>query len=282
MREAREDSGHLTRAIIIWVIASIIGLLVVFFLGPKLPLPPTASQKAGDVNLTLSVFSLLAVPVFMFVVVFMVYSIFAFRSNGRPDRDGPPVHGLPRIQITWLIVSTLLAAVLLAWGLVFLNRADAAPGSGVLNVDVTGEQWMWNFDYPQYGSGGNYPTTNVLELPVNRPVMFYVGSIDVQHSFWIPAMGIKSDAVPGEINHISVTPTVIGTYPIRCMELCGAYHSYMETVVKVVSPSTFQADISSLPMQAPQLLPPAGSGFNSNGPGVAVIRDAVMKRPTVA
>ncbi len=75
--------------------------------------------------------------------------------------------------------------------------------------------------------------------------MFTIHSIDVQHSFWIPSFGIKQDAVPGEVTHISVTPNKIGEYVVRCAELCGLYHAYMNTPVKVVSSADFDAWVAS-------------------------------------
>ena len=76
---------------------------------------------------------------------------------------------------------------------------------------------------------------------MNQPVVFKIQSIDVQHSFWIPAFGIKEDAVPGQTTSVSATPSQMGTYVVRCAELCGLYHAYMETPVYVVSSSDFQA-----------------------------------------
>lgn len=84
-------------------------------------------------------------------------------------------------------------------------------------------------------------TSNVLYLPVNRPVVFDVTSEDVVHSFWIVQMGIKVDANPGEITTASVTPDRLGTYTVKCAELCGIYHSYMVSPVQVVSDAAFQS-----------------------------------------
>ena len=90
------------------------------------------------------------------------------------------------------------------------------------------------------------PVSTTLVLPVNRPVRFDITSTDVQHSFWIPAFAVKQDAVPGQTTHISATPTQIGNYEVRCAELCGVYHSYMETPVEVVTPDFFSSWIGTL------------------------------------
>jgi len=252
MQNVAAEPRHITRVITFWAIATVIGLAVVFFLGPLFPFPTTASAREGDVNLTLMVFTLVSVPVFMFVVVFAAYSLINFRSDGRPTEDGPAVHGNSKLQAGWVVVSVVLVAFLLGWGLYYLYQVDLVPQGNVLVVDVTGEQWNWNYTYPQYGNA----TTNVLYLPVNRPVEFRIGSIDVQHSFWIPSMGVKEDAVPGVINHIYVTPNKMGTFQVRCMELCGPYHAYMDSNVKVISSDQFQSTVDSLPTEAPTLFPP--------------------------
>jgi cytochrome c oxidase subunit 2 len=252
MQNVAAEPRHLTRVAVYWAIATVLGLAVVYFLGPLFPLPATASLRQSDGNLTLMVFTLVSVPVFMMVVVFAGYSLLHFRSNGRPTQDGPAVHGNTKLQTTWVIGSVVLVAFLLAWGLYYLYQADLVPQGNTLIVDVTGEQWNWNFTYPQYGNA----TTNELYLPVNRPVEFRIGSIDVQHSFWVPALGVKEDAVPGVINHIYVTPNVMGSYDVRCMELCGPYHSYMESKVQVISADLFQSTVTRLPTQAPNQMPP--------------------------
>jgi cytochrome c oxidase subunit 2 len=228
-------------ATLIWVVATAIGIVLLLVIGPQLVgwggLPPIASARAADIDQVLGIFTFLSIPVFMLVVVYAGYSVFAFRTKGRPTVDGPAVRGNLPMQGIWIVVSICLVAFLFVYGVSFLNAVQAAPGDGKLVVHVNGEQWLWDYTYPQY----NNLHTTTLELPVNRPVEFDITSTDVQHSFWIPALGIKQDAVPGETTHISVTPTVIGAYEVRCAELCGIYHSYMETPVQVVSADDFQA-----------------------------------------
>jgi cytochrome c oxidase subunit 2 len=113
--------------------------------------------------------------------------------------------------------------------------------SDALVVDVTGQQWVWTFDYPSLGN----VESDQLYLPVNRPVVFHVTSKDVVHSFWVVQMGIKVDANPGETTKTSVTPNRLGTFDVRCAELCGLLHADMETSVHVVSPSDFRSWLRS-------------------------------------
>ena len=116
-----------------------------------------------------------------------------------------------------------------------MNASASAPDP--LEVDVTGQQWVWTFSYPHNGN----VESDQLYLPVNRPVVFYVHSDDVIHSFWVVQLGIKVDANPGELTKTSVYPDRLGNYDVRCAELCGLLHADMETNVHVVKPAAFNA-----------------------------------------
>lgn len=250
---------HLRRAVTIYIVVTAALLAIFLLAAPHFIewgiLPPGASDRSDEINNVMWLFTLLSIPVFSLVVVFSFYGVFAFGSRVKPRYDAPAVIIGPRIQGIWLVASLVLVAFLYVYGLAFLGQVNAKPGSGALQVNVTGEQWLWNYSYPQYGNING----TTLELPVNRPVTFTINSIDVQHSFWIPAFGIKQDAVPGETTHVSVTPKAIGDYVVRCAELCGLYHAYMETPVHVVSADEFNRWVSSQPTPEPSPTPSAFS-----------------------
>ncbi len=267
MNDARGEPRHIRRAAIIWVIASVITEAIYILIAPQLTLwgvlPPIGSNRLDDINSVLFLFTALSIPVFMMVVVFAAYGVFTFRAKGQPDSDGPVMRGHIRLQWTWVVISIVLVSFLFGYGLYFLSAVSAAPGDGTLVVNVTGEQWLWDYSYPQYGNISG----TTLELPVGREVNFVITSIDVQHSFWIPSFGIKQDAVPGETTHINVTPTTIGDYVVRCAELCGIYHAYMETPVHVVSVDDFNTWVQQQQLEQPnsqqkglRALPPIAVG----------------------
>jgi cytochrome c oxidase subunit 2 len=250
-------------AIYVYAVSIIAGIVAVILLSPWIETwEPVASDRAADNFLTLIVFSAIAVPVLMFVMVFGFFNLFYFRSRlfrrGAPQDDGPHIIAGRGAQFAWIGLTAAHALVLFAWGLIFLGRADAAPvpGSNQLNLDVTAEQWQFNFTYPDYGNA----QSEILELPVDRPVYFTITSIDVVHSFSVDAMGFKEDAVPGVFTHIRVTPDKEGAYSLRCYELCGLYHSYMEQPVRVVSAAEFDAWARALPVH--------GYPWGINGAGV--------------
>ena len=103
-------------------------------------------------------------------------------------------------------------------------------------VAVTGAPWSWRFDFPEQGL-----TSAELVLPVNQPIRFEITSTDVIHDLWVPEFRVKQDAVPGAVNLLRVTPTVVGNYKVRCAELCGLRHSQMLADVRVLERSAFDS-----------------------------------------
>lgn len=126
-----------------------------------------------------------------------------------------------------------------------------------LIVNVTARQWEWMFNYPQYHvtQAVNAQGLDEMELPVNRPVEFFLRSYDpfhtydvyagVIHSFWIPAFGIKEDVIPGETRTEFLIPEHVANYHtsplvrVQCAEVCGPGHPYMESPVSVVTAAQF-------------------------------------------
>ena len=238
----RAEPHYLRRAIIIWIVLSVIGIVAVIVTSPFV-LPAAASEFAATDNITMEMLTILSVPVAFFVFIFLIYSLITFKINGQTTEDAPFLKPRPGLQIGWLGITGALCLFLLIWGMFGFYQYSVASSPEELVVKVTGQQWLWTFDFPQYGVSGQAQT---LELPVNRPVEFDVTSLDVLHGFDIQALGVRVDANPGEMTTTPlVTPSQIGTYSVRCVELCGLYHSYMWSSVQVVSVSAFNSWIVS-------------------------------------
>jgi cytochrome c oxidase subunit 2 len=211
--------------------------LVVFsLLVPARLMGAPASPTMHAVEMTITVLSVAASPVMALVWAIAVYSLLKWRQRGQPTEDGPPLRGNGAVTTVWVLVSSSLCAFLLIWGLAEMPAVSASPsGASPLVVDVTGQQWVWSFSYPDNGDA----ESDELYLPVDRPVVFHVTSEDVVHSFWIVQMGIKVDANPGEVTDTSVTPDKLGVFDVRCAELCGLLHADMQTTAHVVSSDDF-------------------------------------------
>ncbi len=239
---ARREPNHFRRVLAIWIVLSVIGIVIWVFLAQFI-LPPSASDLGSTDNFTIVVFTVLSIPVALFVFVFLCYSMIALRVKERPTEDALPMKPRPMLQIGWLGVTSVLCLFLIIWGLFAFYQETVAAPVNPLVVQVTGQQWTWTFYYPQYGVSSQ---GQVLELPVNRPVQFSVTSKDVMHGFAIRSLGVRVDANPGQVTTTTVTtPTQIGEYPVVCVELCGLYHSYMWSSLKIVSNSSFNSWILS-------------------------------------
>jgi cytochrome c oxidase subunit 2 len=238
------EPRHLRRVLIIWVVVSLIGIVIWLFVS-QFFVPPTSSSLGTSQILTFNLLTVLGIPVAMFVFVFLAYSMLYFRVKGRPTEDGPPLRPRPALQIGWLGITSALCLFLFIWGAFFYYQATTeAATPNTLTVNVTAQQWQWTFDYPQYGASSQ--GAQVIELPVNRPVQFFVTSKDVLHGFAVVSFGIRVDANPGQVTATNITtPTQTGSFAVRCVELCGLFHSYMWQSVKVVSNNEFNAWITS-------------------------------------
>jgi cytochrome c oxidase subunit 2 len=230
---------------IVWTWLGLTVLLTIFALTvPARLMGPPASPTMRAVESTMTVFSVAASAVMALVLAIAVYSLIGWRSRGSepPIGDGPPIRGNGRVTATWIVLSAGLTMFALIWGLGEMQSLSAeASTPNAMVVNVTGQQWVWTFSYPQNGN----VESEQLYLPVNRPVVFHVTSKDVIHSFWVVQMGIKIDANPGEVTKTGVVPDRLGIFDVRCAELCGLLHAHMETQAHVVSSTDFAAWITA-------------------------------------
>jgi cytochrome c oxidase subunit II len=238
--------GHIRRVLTIWAVLSVVFIALAVLIVP-LVTPKSASSVAGFASLTELVFTVLAIPVALFVWVFVFYSLAVFRekapATGRVEdlEDGAPLQPRPWQQIMWLAITGALAIFLVGWGMFGFYQQTTDPPSNPLVVDVTGQQWTWTYYYPSLGV-----QSHVLELPLGRPVEFRITSDDVLHGFAIDELGVAMDANPGFwVTAPIVTPTRLGQMTARCVELCGLYHTYMWTQVEVVTSANFTAWVAA-------------------------------------
>ncbi|SKB14790.1 Cytochrome c oxidase subunit 2 [Planktothrix sp. PCC 11201] len=108
--------------------------------------------------------------------------------------------------------------------------------AAAVNVDVTGLQFAWIFNYKETGINAGE-----LHVPVGQEVQLNMSAQDVIHAFWIPQLRLKQDTIPGRITELRFTPNKLGTYPIVCAELCGSYHGAMRSQMIVDTPEDYQA-----------------------------------------
>ena len=255
------DRPHLLRLLIIWVVLSIVGILAAL----QIHYPPYDQSVQGlDQSRTLALLTVLATPVFIGVVIMVLYSAIYFRRTTTELVDGPPMLGNTPVQIAWIAISAVLVLFLAVFGIVTLASSNVAQavgtpgrsigqsggqtGSGTtggtgpeLQVQVVAQQWYFTYRYADYGG----VETTHLYLPVDRPVELHVTSLDIIHSFWAYQLGVKADANPGVDNIFHVTAQKTGSFQVRCAELCGLWHGHMaDSEGQVVSQSEFDTWIA--------------------------------------
>jgi len=226
-----------------WLLVTVVGEWLVGFLVRSYPVVASREGVVSDE----SIFYLLrfVVPIGALILTTLVYSAVGFRA--RPDaQDDAPVQTRHAGWVwVWLGLSTALTVSFIlhpgVTGLVKIWRT--ARASDPLVVEVTGRQWEWRFGYPELGVS----ETAELVLPVDRPVDFVIRSEDVIHSFWVPSLRIKKDAIPGETRHLYLTPDrILATSDdpmmrVQCAELCGVGHARMRAATRIVTGDDFRA-----------------------------------------
>jgi cytochrome c oxidase subunit II len=171
----------------------------------------------------------------------LIVFIVRFRNRGRSRTlEGPQIHGATRLELLWTAAPVVILAVIVTFVLVKLSGVDKAnPASAASNslvVRVEGRQFYWNFVYPN-----GVIQVERMRVPTGRDVKLDIVSEDVDHSWWIPALQGKFDAIPGKTNHLHFTADKVGTYEGQCGEFCGYEHPNMVATVESMPNGDFQS-----------------------------------------
>lgn len=135
---------------------------------------------------------------------------------------------------------TVVLTGLLLYGLGMMPALlDRGEEDGV-RISVAGERWWWRVNY-ELPDGGKFELANELWLPVRRRIPLWLTSPDVIHAFWVPALGGKTDMIPGRVNRMALEPTRTGVFRGVCAEYCGTSHAEMAFHVVVAEPEEFEA-----------------------------------------
>jgi cytochrome c oxidase subunit 2 len=193
----------------------------------------------------------IAVTAVIFVVVegALVMFVVKYRNAGRPrGEEGPQIRGHTRLELIWTAIPVLILAGIITAvfyklpGIKDVPRASAAGGQK-MTVQVEGRQFYWLYTYPN-----GAVSVDELRLPINRPVDLEITAPvnDVAHSWWVPALAGKMDAIPGKVNHLkfetSATPAL---YKGQCAEFCGVQHALMFAQVQTLTTAEFNTWVSA-------------------------------------
>lgn len=233
------------RYVIIFILVIISTFLVHTWLMSIGLFPAEASAQSIAVDQLFHVHLWLISFLFSLIMVTLVYSLIVFHRKKDELGDGAYLTGDSTLEITWTAIP-LVAVLVLAYAGAKTLGAIRVIDPTALQVKVTAGQWYWQYAYPDYGV-----TSTDLYLPVQVQIDLQMTSVDVIHSFWVPEFRVKQDIIPGRSVDLRITPILIGKYKVRCSELCGLRHAYMEGAVNVVSQTDFANWISQQQSAAP-------------------------------
>lgn len=267
--KSRGRSEARVLALVVWLLP-----VLVVAVGVKRWLPPLASEHGAGIDRMLNY--LLVTVGGLFLLGHFVLGYFLWRFS----REQHVTYRLAsfKVERRWSLIPVVLMTLVAEGGVFVLGLGvwsklyAAAPPAEAIPVEVTAEQFAWNIRYP--GQDGVFGRTdprlmsldnplgldekdpaaqddvvvlNELYLPVNRPVRIRLRSKDTLHSFFVPSLRVKQDAVPGMTIQIWFVPTEVGTYEIACAELCGFGHFQMRGLLRVLPPEEFEQQLKEEP-----------------------------------
>jgi cytochrome c oxidase subunit II len=208
-------------------------------LAPPSPASPNAANIRDIYWLILGV----SVAIFVLVGGALLLFVIRYRSRGRPrEVEGPQIRGHTNLELAWTVGPVVILAIIA--GFVFWKVSDINATSGLSSGEaagrdtttIDGHQFYWEFVYPNGAVSVDH-----LRLPLDRTTRLKVVSADVAHSWWVPALAGKLDAIPGKTNYVNWRPTKLGTFPGQCAELCGLQHANMLAKAEVMPPAEYDA-----------------------------------------
>jgi len=230
------------------------------------------TESAQKVDTLYWIVFIISIPIFIGVEGALIYAMVKFRA--RKGAVAAQIRGNTRLEIGWTLGAAVVVVVLAVVTFAFLPSIRNPPPTGpdgldvrraglasepvvqggvgrqppvpedgrALNIDVNGQQYVWRYTYPDNDDNdlNNVFAYTEMVVPVNTTVVLSIRAQDVIHSWWIPALGGKFDAVPGYTNYAWYKITEPGVWRGQCAELCGRNHANMVASVRAVTPEQFQ------------------------------------------
>ena len=204
--------------------------------GPPTPESPNADRINDSYWLILAITG----AIFLLVEGALLFFVVRYRGRGRSRQvEGPQVIGHSRLELIWTVVPVLILAGIASFVLYKLPGIDNIPSASASRdqerIQVNAHQFYWEFRYPN-----GAVSIDELHAPVGRVVRMEIRAYDVDHSWWIPQLGGKFDAIPGKTNETWFRARRTGTFKGQCGEFCGIYHALMNARVKVTSGAEYE------------------------------------------
>lgn len=227
---------------------------------------PNISEHGGDIDKQFNLTAIVVAFAFVLSQLALAYAVVKYGRKG--NERAVYSHGNNKVEWLWTIVTAIIfIAVAVLGQMVWYRLHLVQPGANAVPVEVVAQQFQWNFHYagadgtlgktdaryindgslnfvgldPDDAAGKDDIQLSTLIVPVDRPVSIQMRSKDVIHSFWVPALRIKQDAVPGMNVRIHFTAKKVGKYEMTCVELCGSLHYNMKTFALVLPQDEYNA-----------------------------------------
>lgn len=185
--------------------------------------------------------------VFLFVFAWMGYNLVKFRPGGEGQATNEEHRGSVKAELVWTLIPLLIVGWVGVISYQGISDLQANAEEPTTEINVVGFQWFWQFDYgdgvqlsQQPAADGSLANAEPFLIPANEPVRFNITAGDVIHSFYLPELGAKIDAIPGTDTYTTVTAPE-GEYMIQCAEMCGLNHAYMNAKIKAVPMEDYEA-----------------------------------------
>jgi cytochrome c oxidase subunit 2 len=271
LRAGRPSNSRLLALAVLAAAAALLALAPAAGADVLTPEDGSGSPNAERIDLLYKITLYIAIVIFVGVEGVLIWSLVKFRRRRRGPEPAQ-VRGNAPLEISWTVAAALILVVLTVITFIYLDDIQdpapsgpgglqaaegiefasidqpAPPGGESLNIDVNGQQYLWRFDYPAppapagpAPAEGQLFTYHTMVVPVNTTVTLDITSQDVAHSWWIPELGGKADAIPGKTNHTWFKVEKPGVYDGACAELCGDNHADMRAEVLALPVDEYQA-----------------------------------------
>jgi cytochrome c oxidase subunit II len=231
-------------------------------LSPIFPQP--VSPNGQDIYNTYIGISIPAIAIFLGVEFALLWVVIRYRRKRQPPGYVPPqVHGNTGLEVVWTVIPLVIVLAIAAYSFVELQKDFQPVANPQMTVVVTAHQFGWNYDY---GNGVVVHQEGTLQgdvtpfvVPTHTLVKLQIRSVDVIHSWWVPAISGKTDAVPGYDNFTWLNIDRVGKWRGECAELCGTGHASMRIIVQAMNQADFDAWMAQQKAQASPSASPSPS-----------------------
>jgi len=213
------------------------------FAGAGRGIPPADSPNAGGIQDLYVIVLVVTAVIFFIVEGALLLFIFRFRGRGRArTAEGPQIRGHTRLELIWTVIPALILAGIITVVFFKLPGIKDVPDAGAagpkMTIQVEGRQFYWRYTYPN-----GAVSINELVVPAQRPIALTITApdFDVIHSWWVPQLAGKMDAIPGKTNHTWFEANHEGIFHGQCAEFCGIEHAMMLTEVRAVTNAEYES-----------------------------------------